>query len=102
MSRIDALRKLLAKDPRDGMSRYMLANELFKAEQFAEAADELEAYVQDADDEGAAYRILAEAYLRLGKKDEARWALKEGASAARTHEHSGMADEFEDKLQELE
>ena len=102
MSRIDALRKLLEKDPRDGMSRYMLANELFRAQEYAEAVDHLEHYVQDASDEGAAYRILADAYLQLGKHDEAKWALRQGASAARSHHHDGMAEELEDRLAELD
>ncbi len=101
MSRIDALRNLLAKDPRDGMTRYMLANELYRAGEFAEAVDELQVYVGEAEDAGAAYRILAESYLALGKTDEAKWALKQGATSARSHDHSGMAEELEDKLKEL-
>lgn len=102
MSRIDALRGLLEKDPRDGMTRYMLANELYKAGEFSEAVDQLQAYLQSEKDEGAAYRILASAYLELGKPDEARWALRQGAQEARTHHHDGMAEEFEERLAELD
>jgi len=101
MSRIDALQKLLAKDPADTMTRYMLANELYKDGQYAEAATELEEYLKNVEDEGAAYRILADAYLQIGKKKEARWALRQGAEAARVHHHEGMAEEFEDRLKEL-
>lgn len=101
MSKIDTLRGLLAKKPDDGMTRYMLANELYKVGQFAEAADELEEYLKTVEDEGAAYRILADAYLQIGKKNEARWALRQGAEAARLHHHEGMAEEFEDRLKTI-
>ena len=68
MSKITALQNLLAKDPEDAMTRYMLAIELSKEGQFAEAAHELEEYLKNVKDEGAAYRILADAYLKIGKK----------------------------------
>lgn len=102
MSRIDALKNLLAKTPDDAMTRYMLANELYKDGQFADAVDELNAYLSAVEDEGAAYRILAEAYLGLDQKKEARWALRQGAEAALAHHHEGMAQEFEDRLKELD
>lgn len=101
MSRISALQDLLAKNPNDAMTRYMLANELYKDGQFAEAAGELEQYLKEVEDEGAAYRILAEAYLQIGKKKEAQWALRQGAEAARVHHHEGMAEEFEERLKEI-
>ena len=101
MSRIDALRNLLAKHPDDSMTRYMLANELYKNEQYDEAVTQLEAYLKDVEDEGAAYRTLADAYVQIGKTDRARAALRQGALAARAHHHEGMAEEFEEKLAEL-
>ncbi len=101
MSRIEALKALLAKDPNDAMTRYMLAIELHKEGSFAEAIEELQAYLKAMEDEGAAYRILADAYLALGQKKEAKWALRQGAEAARAHHHEGMAEELEEKLKEL-
>lgn len=101
MSRIDALKSLLEKNPDDAMTRYMLANELYKDGQLAEAVDQLTAYLTAAEDEGAAYRILADAYVGLGRKKEARWALRQGAEAALAHHHEGMAQELEDRLKEL-
>lgn len=99
--RVQALRDLLARDPRDSMTRYMLATELYKSGKFEEAVDEMESYLKDKSDEGAAYRVLADAYLQLGKSKEARWALRQGIEAARSHHHDGMADEFEDRLKDL-
>lgn len=101
MSKITTLRNLLAKDPDDAMARYMLANELYKDGQYAEVVSELEAYLKAVQDEGAAYRILAESYVHIGKKKEARWALRQGAEAARVHHHEGMADEFEQRAKEI-
>lgn len=99
--RIDKLKELLVRAPNDATTRYMLANELYKDGQFEAAADEMEAYLGLEKDEGAAYRILSDAYLKLGKTKEARWALRQGAAAARSHHHEGMADEFEERLKEL-
>ena len=101
MSRISVLQNLLEKDPEDAMTRYMLANELYKDGQFAEAANELEQYLKNVEDEGAAYRTLADAYLQIGKKQEAQSALRQGAQAARVYHHEGMAEEFEEKLKEM-
>lgn len=101
MSRITTLQNLLEKDPKDSMARYMLANELYKDGQFAEAATHLEEYLKAEEDEGAAYRILAESYVQIGKKKEARWALRQGAEAARVHHHEGMADEFDERAKEI-
>lgn len=101
VDRVSKLRELLTKNPKDAMTRYMLANELFKAGEYAESAEQLESYLSEKDDEGAAYRVLAEAYLELGRRKEAIWALREGAEAARAHHHDGMADEFEERAREL-
>lgn len=99
--RVQTLRDLLARDPKDSMSRYMLATELYKKGEYEEAVDQMEAYLKEKQDEGAAYRILADAYLRLGKSSEARWALRQGIEAARSHHHDGMADELQDRLDDI-
>ena len=101
VDRVKKLRELLEKTPGDAMTRYMLANELFKTGEFGEAAEELETYLRETEDEGAAYRLLAESYLKLGRKKEAVWAYRQGAEAARAHHHDGMADEFEERIREL-
>jgi predicted Zn-dependent protease len=99
--RIQALQDLLAKDPRDPMTLYMLATELYKKGDYEESVDFMESYLKDKQDEGAAYRILADAYVKLGKSSEARWTLRQGIQAARTHHHDGMAGELEDRLKDL-
>ncbi len=51
------------------------------------------------DDEGAAYRLLAEALFNLGKKEEAKDAYRRGIEAAYKHGHPGMAEEFDEAIQ---
>jgi len=100
-SRIEVFRKMLATEPGNATVRFGLANELFKAEAYEEAASELRVYLSQADDEGAAYGKLAQAFERLGRTDEARAAYQQGIAAAQRHSHPGMAEEFELAMSEL-
>jgi predicted Zn-dependent protease len=100
-TKIEALRSILAQAPNDAMARYMLAIELHKIGMFDESIEEMEAYLKAKEDEGAAYRILADALIQVGRKKEGAWALRQGVEAARRHHHDGMAQELEDRLEEL-
>ncbi len=101
-SRLEALKDLLAQTPDDPELHYLIAQEYFSAGHHAECIREMELYLSHADDEGAAYRTLARAYEALGKREKARQAYTAGISAARKHNHPGMAQEFEEILQEWE
>jgi E3 SUMO-protein ligase RanBP2 len=100
-SRIEVFRKMLAADAANTAVRFGLANELLKLERFAEAAAELQTYLQQANDQGNAYGKLAQALERLGRTDEARAAYEQGIAAANRHGHPGMAQEFQLALDEL-
>jgi|SRR5262245_49627260 len=100
--RIDIFKKLLSDEPANTAVRFGLANELLKLERFAEAAAELRTYLEQADDQGAAYGKLAQALERLGLIDEARTAYQQGIGAANRHNHPGMAQEFEMALEDLD
>ena len=101
-SRLDALREMLAADPNNALVRYGIANELIKAENFEEARASLLEYLSMHDDEGAAYRLLALANLRLGQVDNAREAYRRGMEVAMKHGHPSMAGEYEMALNDLE
>lgn len=101
-SKLDAFRAMVMKDPGNALARYGLANELIKAEQFEEARKVLLDYLSMHDDEGAAYRLLATAHLRLGRTEEARQAYRRGIEAATRHGHPSMAAEFEANIEDLE
>lgn len=98
-SRIDAFKQMLESDPENTLVRFGLANEYLKAEQYEEAIVALNDYLQRADDEGAAFGMLARAYERTGRRDEAREAYQRGIEAARLHGHPSMADEYRTTLE---
>ena len=102
MSKIDAFRTMVAKNPENALARFGLANELLKERQWAEAAEQLQAYLARYDDEGNGWGRLAEAYVALGRADDARAAFRKGVDASNRFGHPGMAAELEARLDELE
>ena len=101
-SRVETFRAMIAKNPANALARFGLANELMRSGEYAEAREALTEYLGMQEDEGAAYRLLAQACERLGLGDEAKDAYRRGIDAARRHNHPSMADEFEARLEELE
>lgn len=97
--KIETLRYLVEKNPNNPLNRFGLANEYFKDEMYQEAIEEIKTYLSLKDDEGAAYRTLGEALLKLGRKEEAKEAYLKGIEVANKHGHPGMAEEFEETLE---
>jgi predicted Zn-dependent protease len=93
-NRIEVFKQMLESDPSNAMVRFGLANEYLKAESFAEAAAELEDYLQIADDEGAAYGMLAKAYEKMGDRESAKGAYEKGIRVSTAHNHPSMAQEY--------
>jgi predicted Zn-dependent protease len=93
-TRIDTFRQMLEADPENTMVRFGLANECLKAERFEEAMAALTDYLKRADDEGAAYGMLARALERVGRREDARRAYEEGIRAAEGHGHPSMAEDY--------
>lgn len=102
MDKIDTFRALVAKSPDNPLARFGLANELLKAKQWQEAAEQLEVYLARYDDEGNGWGRLAEARAALGDVAGARTALQTGIAASHRFGHPGMAGELEERLEELE
>ncbi len=98
-SKIETLKALVLKNPNNPLGRYGLANEYLKSEMYEEAIEEIEAYLKLKEDQGAVYRMLGEALLKLGRKEEAKEAYRKGIEAAQSHSHPGMAAEFEETLE---
>lgn len=97
--RIEALRKMLERNPNDARLRFGLANEYEKLGQWEKVAEELRAYLDLAEDEGNAWGRLGRALRELGHDDEAKEAYRKGIEAAYAHGHPSMAAEFEDILE---
>ncbi len=93
-SRIDTFKQMLESDPENTLVRFGLANEYLKAERYEEAIAALNEYLQRADDEGAAFGMLARAYERTGRKELAREAYQRGIEAANLHGHPSMAEDY--------
>lgn len=90
---------MLESDPENTLVRFGLANEYLKAERYEEAIAAFNDYLQRADDEGAAFGMLARAYEKAGRRDEAREAYQRGIEAAQLHGHPSMADEYRTTLE---
>ena len=93
-NRIDVFEKMLAADPGNTSVLFGLAKEYEKAGRDAEMIETLHRYLEKVDDEGNAFGMLASAYERLGKRDEARQAYERGIETAQRHGHPGMAEEY--------
>ena len=93
-SRIETFKQMLESDPDNALVRFGLANEYLKAEQYTEAIAALDDYLRRADDEGAAYGMLARALEKVGRRDDARRALERGIEAAAKHGHPSMAEDY--------
>src|SRR4051794_40349693 len=86
------LRKLVAIDPADPLSRFALGKKLFESAGSADAPDENAALTEAAEnlrlanhtapEHLATYHVLAQALLKLGLKDEAREVLTSGIDRA--------------------
>ena len=104
MSRIDAIKAMLAQDPKDPDLHLMLASDLRQAERFGEAADALRAYLAlmpPTADIGAAYRDLGICLERQGQAEAAREHYRKGVEAAIRHHHMGLQGEVEGLLKNL-
>jgi predicted Zn-dependent protease len=98
-SRIETFKQMLESDPDNTLVRFGLANEYLKAERYEEAIAALNDYLQRADDEGAAFGMLARAYEKVGQRDKAREAYQRGIEAAQLHGHPSMAEDYRMTLQ---
>ena len=93
-SRIDLFRMMLESDPENSAVMFGLAKEYEKAGRFDEVVETLTEYLQRADDEGNAYGMLANAYLKIGNREAARRAYERGAEVALAHGHPSMAQDY--------
>lgn len=98
-SRVDALHKMLERNPNDTRALFGLANEYEKAAQWHEVVEHLGRYLAIAEDEGNAWGRLGHALRETGRADEAREAYNRGITVARAHGHPSMAVEFEEVLE---
>ena len=100
VDRLSAMRAMVAKQPNNPLARFGLANELLKAQLFAEAEVALADYLASYDDEGNGWLRYADVLHTLGRVADARAAAQTGIDASQRHGHGGMAAELEARLDE--
>ena len=94
-NRIEVFKQMLESDPNNTMVLFGLANEYLKVEDYPNAIATLENYLSKADDEGAAYGMLARAYEKIGEREKAKSAYGLGIQVANAHGHPTMADDYQ-------
>jgi predicted Zn-dependent protease len=92
--RIEVFRQMLEADPGNSMVMFGLAKEYEKLGQHSDVIELLENYLAQADDEGNAYGVLANAYLQSGEREKAIDVYKRGIDVAMAHGHPSMANEY--------
>ncbi len=98
-NRIEVFKQMLESDATNTMVLFGLANEYLKTENYTEAIPVLENYLNQADDEGAAYGMLAKAYEKQGEREKAKNAFLLGIKAADKHGHPSMAADYQETLE---
>jgi predicted Zn-dependent protease len=93
-NRIEVFKQILATDPANTMVLFGLANEYQKIEDWKNTIAALEDYLTKADDEGAAYGMLAKAFERIGEREKARQTYEKGIEVSMAHGHPTMANEY--------
>ena len=93
-NRIELFQQLLTTDPGNTSVLFGLAKEYEKAGDDEALIETLNRYLERVDDEGNAFGMLAGAYERLGRRDQAREAYERGIETAQRHGHPGMAEEY--------
>jgi len=93
-NRIELFEQMLTADPGNTTVLFGLAKEYEKAGRDRDLIDALNRYLEQVDDQGNAFGMLAGAYERLGERDKAREAYQRGIETAQRHGHPGMAEEY--------
>jgi predicted Zn-dependent protease len=97
-NRIEVFKQMLEADPNNSMVLFGLANEYQKISDWQKTIETLENYLEKADDEGAAYGMLAKAYEQTGERDKARASYEKGIEVSNAHGHPSMAQDFQETL----
>lgn len=93
-NRIEVFKQMLETDPGNAMVLFGLANEYQKLEDWQNTIATLEDYLTKADDEGAAYGMLAKAFEHIKEREKARQTYEKGIEVSMAHGHPTMANDY--------
>jgi predicted Zn-dependent protease len=102
MDKIEALREILAQDPKNSFARYGLAMELVKSGEVETALAEFDALLSGDPDYTVGYAMSAEALSTLGRTEEAIERLKAGMECANRVGNSHAFSKMQTMLDELD
>ncbi len=97
--RIEVFKQMLESDPSNTMVLFGLANEYQKLNDWQKTIETLEDYLAKADDEGAAYGMLAKAYEATGDSEKAKASYEKGIEVSLAHGHPSMAEDYRQTLE---
>lgn len=93
-NRIQVFKEMLVADAANTMVMFGLAKEYEKLGQHGDVIELLKTYLGQADDEGNAYGVLANAYALSGDREKAAETYKRGIDVSMAHGHPSMANEY--------
>lgn len=94
-------KKLVADFPDSPMGHFSLGKLYLDARRYSEAARSLEEAVRLDPQYAAALVALGDAYAGEGRRDQARDVLQRARATALGQSHQSLADEIDERLQEL-
>lgn len=101
MSRLDAIRKIVAQQPNDAFARYGLAMELKNEGLLDEAHTTFEELERGHPEYVAQYLMHGNLLIAMKRPDEARAVLERGIAAARKTGNGHALGELEQALDDL-
>lgn len=99
--RIQQARVLWEKFPANDLARFNLAQALFDADAFSQAAEHLRALAAKKNDWMVVHILLGKCLLAQGQRDEGQRILQHAHQLAVAQRHDGPREELEDLLGKL-
>lgn len=100
-SRLEMLKELLERNPKDPFTRYGLAMEYVRDKKYEQAITQFEKLVDSDPDYTASYFHLGHAYETLGRLDDAKRIYKLGIEACERKRDEHAKKELQDSLDQL-
>ena len=99
--RLDTLKRMAKERPDDSRLQFGLAVELLNRGETQAGVAPLRSYLANAEDDGNGWGRLGAALAELGEVGEAREAYEKGIDIAKGRGHFGLAEEFQEALEDL-
>ena len=99
--RLNTLKRMARERPDDSRLQFGLAVELLNRGEIQAGVASLRLYLAQAEDDGNGWGRLGAALTELGEVEEAREAYEKGVDIAKGRGHYGLAEEFEEALEDL-